>query len=245
MGFDGFQPTHDRGFPLPVLGLAGDVVANALEREFLERDRARLRTRLERAQRMQMIGSLASGIAHNFNNIISAILGYAEMVEPLVTRGTKPAQHVEEIRRAAERGRDLIDNILTFGRQRDAWVRPVQVRTLFEEAAALLRASLPSGVELRIEDVPKDLVVSGEPAQLQQVILNLCTNAAQAMPHGGSICVTAEKKDVATHHLMTHGEVASGRYVCLAVIDSGFGSTKGWRDGCSSPSSPPASRGMD
>ena len=223
MGFDAYQPTQDRRFPLPVLRLAGDVVANALEREFLDRDRARLRTRLERAQRMQMIGSLASGIAHNFNNIISAILGYAEMVEPLVTRGTKPAQHVDEIRRAAERGRDLIDNILTFGQQRDVRVRPVQVRTLFEEAAALLRASLPSGVELMIEDVPRGLVVSGQPAQLQQVILNLCTNAAQAMPHGGSICVTAEKKDMARHHLMTHGEVASGRYVCLAVIDSGVG----------------------
>jgi hypothetical protein len=119
---------------------------------------------------MQMIGSLASGIAHNFNNIISAILGYSEMIEPQLARGTKAAQHIDEIRRAAERGRDLIDNILTFGRQRDACVRPVQVRTLFEEAAALLRASLPSGVVLVIEDVPADVAVSGEPAQLQQVI---------------------------------------------------------------------------
>jgi C4-dicarboxylate-specific signal transduction histidine kinase len=82
---------------------------------------------------------------------------------------------------AAERGRDLIENILTFGRRRDARVRPVQVRDLFEEAASLLRASLPAGVELIIEDVPVYFAVSGEPAELQQVILNLCTNAAQAM----------------------------------------------------------------
>ena len=182
-----------------------------------------LTTRLERARRMQMIGSLASGIAHNFNNIIGAILGYSEMVEPQLTRGTKPAQHIDEIRRAAERGRDLIDNILTFGRQRDARVRPVQVRTLFEEAASLLRASLPSGVELIIEDVPVDVAVSGEPAQLQQVILNLCTNAAQAMQRSGSIRVTAEQKDVAAFLPMSHGELVPGRYVCLAVIDSGRG----------------------
>jgi signal transduction histidine kinase len=223
MGLDTCQLAWDRVFPLSVLRLAGDVVASALEREFLERDRARLTTRLERARRMQMIGSLASGIAHNFNNIISAILGYSEMVEPQLRRGTKPAQHIDEIRRAAERGRDLIDNILTFGRQRDARARPVQVRTLFEEAASLLRASLPSGVELIIDDVPVDVAVSGEPAQLQQIILNLCTNAAQAMPRGGSIRITAEQQDVAAFLPMSHGELAPGRYVCLAVIDSGPG----------------------
>src|SRR5262249_40548502 len=139
MGFDTCRPERGKIFPLPVLRLAGDAVANALEREFLERDRAGLTTRLERARRMQTVGSLASGIAHNFNNIIGAILGYSEIVEPQLTRGTKLAQHIDEIRRAAERGRDLIDNILTFGRQRDARVRPVQVRALFEEAVSLLR----------------------------------------------------------------------------------------------------------
>jgi signal transduction histidine kinase len=223
MGFDTCRPERGGVFPLPVLRLAGDAVANALEREFLERDRARLTTRLERARRMHMIGSLASGIAHNFNNIISAILGYSEMAEPQLTRGTKLAQHIDEIRRAAERGRDLIDSILTFGRQRDARVRPVQVRTLFEEAASLLRASLPSGVEIIIDDVPVDVAVSGEPAQLQQVILNLCTNAAQAMPRGGSIRITAEQKEVTAFLPVSHGELVPGRYVGLAVIDSGHG----------------------
>ena len=143
------RPVWDRIFPPPVLRLAGDAVSNAIEREFLERDRARLTTRLERARRMQMIGSLASGIAHNFNNIIGAILGFSEMVEPQLTPGSKPAQHLDEIRRAAERGRDLVDNILTFGRRRDARVRPVQVRALFDEAASLLRASLPADVRAR------------------------------------------------------------------------------------------------
>src|SRR6202030_2654272 len=134
MGFDAFRPAWDRVFPVPVVRLAGDAVANAIEREYLERERARLTSRLERARRMQMIGSLASGIAHNFNNIIGAILGFSEMAEPQLKPGTKPAQHLDEIRRAAERGRDLVDNILAFGRRRDARVRPVQVRALFHEA---------------------------------------------------------------------------------------------------------------
>jgi signal transduction histidine kinase len=223
IGFDAFRPALNKAFPLPAVRLAGDAVANAIEREFLERDRTRLTSRLERARRMQMIGSLASGIAHNFNNIIGAILGYSEMVEPHLMRGTKPAQHVDEIRRAAERGRDLIDNILTFGRQRDARTRPVQVRTLFEEAGSLLRASLPSGITLVIEDVPAGVAVSGEPGQLQQIIINLCTNAAQAMDGGGSVRVIAERKNVTALLSMSHGELAPGHYVGLAVIDDGRG----------------------
>jgi signal transduction histidine kinase len=223
MGFDSLRPAWDVLFPLQVTRLAGDAVANAIEREFLERDRARLRARLERARRMQMIGTLASGIAHNFNNIIGAILGFSEMVEPQLAPGSRPAQHVDEIRRAAERGRDLIENILTFGRRRDARVRPVQVRSLLEEAASLLRVSLPDDVELIIDDVAPDVAVAGEPAQLQQVILNLGTNAVQAMEGGGSIRLTAEQKEVTVSAPLSHGELAPGRYVCLAVADTGRG----------------------
>jgi signal transduction histidine kinase len=228
LGFDALQawqskPAWDGAFPMPVVRLAGDAVANAIEREFLERDRARLATRLERARRMQMVGSLASGIAHNFNNIIGAILGYSEMVEPQLAPGSKAAQHVDEIRRAAERGRDLIDRILTFGRRRAGRIQPIKVRALFEESGSLLRAALPAGVELVIEGVAADLAVSGEAAQLQQVILNLCTNAAQAMDGHGRIHVTAGQKDVVSRVLLSHGELSPGRYVWLAVDDTGPG----------------------
>jgi CheY-like chemotaxis protein len=99
----------------------------------------------------------------------------------------------------------------------------VQVQALFAEAASLLRASLPAGVELIIEDVPVDVAVSGEPAQLQQVILNLCTNAAQGMEGSGCIRVAVERKEVAAPFFLSHGELSPGRYVCLAVVDTGRG----------------------
>jgi signal transduction histidine kinase/ActR/RegA family two-component response regulator len=223
MAFDRFRPMRNKIQPMPIARLAGDAVANALEREFLERERAKLTMRLERARRMQMVGSLASGIAHNFNNIIGAILGYSEMIEPQLARGTKPAQHIDEIRRAAERGRDLVDNILTFGRRSDARIRVVQVRTLLHEAASFLRASLPSGIELILEDVSNDVAVSGEPAQLQQVILNLCTNAAQAMEDSGQIRVTTKLEEVIDFLQMSDNELSPGRYVCLSVSDNGRG----------------------
>ncbi|HLQ91036.1 MAG TPA: two-component system VirA-like sensor kinase [Xanthobacteraceae bacterium] len=223
LGFDSVRPIADNAFPQSVIRLAADAIANALERQFLERDRTKLSERLERARRMQVVGSLASGIAHNFNNIIAAIVGYSEMLEPHLVTGSKPALHVEEIRRAAERGRDLVDNILDFGRRGDARVRALAVCTLFEEAASLLHASLPSSIELVIEDVAIDIAVLGEPAQLQQVILNLCTNAAQAITGDGTIRVSAERKEALDFLPQSHGVVTPGHYVCLAVSDSGSG----------------------
>ena len=223
LGFDSMRPMSDSALPLSVVRLAGDAIANALERQFLERDRVKLSERLERARRMQVIGSLASGIAHNFNNILAAIVGYSEMVEASLIQGSKPALYVEEIRRAAERGRDLVDNVLTFGRRRDASTRSLAVHTLFAEAASLLRASLPSSIDLIMEDVAIDIAVLGEPAQLQQVIINLCTNAAQAITGAGTIRVVAERKEALDFLPQSHGVVAPGRYVCVSVSDSGSG----------------------
>ena len=223
LGFDAFRPAWGMVFPLPVVRLAGDAVVNALEREFLERERTKLGVRLERARRMQTIGQLASGIAHNFNNIIGAVLGYAEMAEAQATPGTELAKHVDEIRRATERGRDLIDTILIFGRQSEARARPIPVRSLLAEAASLLHASLPGTVELAIEVSPPGLIVLGKPAQLQQIVLNLCNNASQAMEGRGCVRVTAEQRDVPISLRFTHGELSAGRYVCLAVTDTGRG----------------------
>ena len=225
LGFDAPNPVGKRDgvYPISVMRLFADAVAGAIERDNLERERVRLATRLERSRRMQMIGSLTSGIAHNFNNIIGAILGYSEMAEAQFAPGTKPAQHIDEIRKAAERARDLIDGMLAFGRRRDAGIRPVHVRTLFEEAASLLHALLPASIELTIEDVPAEVAVPGEPAQLQQIILNLCTNASQAMNGQGQIRIAAQQHEITVRRGLSHGELAPGRYVCIAVGDAGRG----------------------
>jgi signal transduction histidine kinase len=223
MGFDALRPAWKALFPQPVVRLAGDAVANAIDRKLLERERARLATRLERARRMQTIGQFASGIAHNFNNIIAAILGYTEMAEAQVTPNSKPTQHISEIRRAAERGRDLIENILTFGRRLDAGAEPIHVRTLLKDAASLLKVSLPQGTKLIVGEVSAELTVSGQPAQLQQVILNLCNNASQAMDGSGEIRITAEQHEIAAPRSLSHGELVPARYICLAVSDTGRG----------------------
>ncbi len=224
MGFDFLQPSRGRPFPASsLMRLASDAVSNAIERDALEHDRDRLTARLERARRMQAIGGLTSGIAHNFNNILGAILGYAEMASAHLAPGTKPAQHVDEIRRASERGRDLVDSILTFGRRRDARTRSVPMAALLGETASMLGALLPQATDLAVQDVAAELAVLGEPAQLQQVLLNLCTNAAQAMNGTGRIAVVVDSQQVDEPRVLSHGELAPGRYVRLVVSDTGRG----------------------
>ncbi len=223
LGFDKVRPVRGLFFPFATVRLAADAIANALEREIRERENAKLTARLERALRMQMVGQLASGVAHNFNNIISAILGYSEMANSEVEPGGKAARRIAEIERAAERGRDLVDSILTFGRRPDARSSLVSVTELLNEAASLLRASLPSSVELVVARAPGGLTVFGERAQLQQIIINLCRNAAQAMGDSGRIDVSADRQHLTTPRVFTSGELESGSYAHIAVSDAGPG----------------------
>ena len=223
LGFDRLRPARGLYFPLSAVRLAGDMIANALEREKREREKVKLTARLERALRMQMVGQLASGVAHNFNNIIAAILGYSEMAGSEVERGGKAARHIAEIERAAERGRDLVDGILSFGRRSDARSSLVSASQLLSETVSLLRASLPSGVELIVADAPAGLAVFGEPAQLQQIIVNLCRNAAQAMGGSGRIDVSADAQHLRTARVFSVGELEPGSYARIAVSDDGPG----------------------
>jgi DAHL domain/His Kinase A (phospho-acceptor) domain len=164
-----------------LMRMAFDTIVYAVERHTMEKERARLETRLQQAHRMETVGTLTSGIAHNFNNILGGILGHSEVIEEHLGPDARPLRNLDAIRRGAERARDLVDQILTFGRHRDARRRPLSARAVVAEAASLLNVSLPPGIDLVIHEPPVTAVVSGEPAQLQQVILNLCNNAAQAM----------------------------------------------------------------
>src|SRR5262249_18279984 len=148
-----------------------DAIANALNREFLEGERTRLEARLQRARRMETMGAFASGIAHNFNNIVGAILGHAEIVRVRLVSDRWPAATLVATRRAGERGLDLVEQILTFGHCRDARRRPIILPSLVAETVSFLAPSLPTRIEIAVNATSEAAVVSGEPAQLQQVII--------------------------------------------------------------------------
>jgi CheY-like chemotaxis protein len=168
---------------------------------------------------LETVGALASGIAHNFNNIIGAILGYTEMANEQST----PSRTLEEIRHAGERARELIDQILTFAGRRNAPPRPVDMHAVIAEATSLLSASLPATVELAVSGAPTAMVVSGVHTQLLQVVLNLCNNAAQAMDHAGRIELQIAAEEVAAPRSLSHGSLLPGRFARIAVGDSGSG----------------------
>ena len=224
LGFDVVRPgIVTQSAELGLLRMALDALANVVVRDHLLEERARLETNLQQARRMETIGALASGVAHNFNNIVGAILGYTEMAEGELAPDSRPDRNLKEIRRAGERARDLVDQILTFGRRREMGHRPVSLKELIAETRSLLDASFPSEINLNVREAPEAAVVSAQPGQLQQVILNLCNNASQAMDQIGCIEIETKVHHITAARSFTHGDVGPGRYVHIAVSDGGRG----------------------
>lgn len=222
LGFDavragGLTPHNE----LTLFRMAFDVIANATGRIALEREKERLETNLQQARRMETIGALASGVAHNFNNIIGAILGHTEMAGAQAHAGNAAVGHLDEIRHAGERGRQLIGQILDFGR-RQGKREPVCVKALVAETRSLLAPSL-SHVEFTVHETSDDATVFAEPAQLQQVILNVCRNAAQAMDGAGAIEIRIEPRQADRPLRIRGSAIGPGRFTMVSISDSGRG----------------------
>jgi signal transduction histidine kinase/ActR/RegA family two-component response regulator len=205
-----------------LLRMAFDAMAGAVHREALEAERSRLADNLQKARRMETVGAFASGIAHNFNNIIGAILGYTEMAQSQA-KSSRLKANIAGIHSAAQRAHDLVEQILAFGRRRDVSQTPVTLDRLLAESCALLGAALPSQVQLGIRSEHGSASISGEAAQLQQVILNLCTNAAQAMDGCGSIVIETRVEEATKRIQLSHGRLPRGAYCVIAVKDHGRG----------------------
>ena len=207
----------------PLFRAAFDAIANAVNRVMLEQEKERLQAKLQQARRMETIGTFASGIAHNFNNIVGAILGYTEIADARLRSSRGPVASLAEIRRAGERARALVGQILTFGRRGEGRRERLCVRTLVTETRELLAASLPSHVKLAVSEKAQTTTVCAEPAQLQQVILNLCNNAAQAMNKPGLIELCIDAREIAQPMRVGRSEVGPGRFVIVSVADPGSG----------------------
>jgi signal transduction histidine kinase len=203
--------------------MAFDAIGQAVGRVLLEREKERLEASLQQARRMETIGTFASGIAHNFNNIVGAILGYTEMADAPVRSDGRPAANLVEIRRAGERARELVDQILTFGRRGEGRREPVCIKALIAETNGLLAASLPSYVGITVSETSEAAVVSTEPARLQQVILNLCNNAAQAMDRPGVIELRIDVRELTEVLRVGRIDIGPGRFAILSISDPGRG----------------------
>jgi signal transduction histidine kinase/CheY-like chemotaxis protein len=212
-----------RSAEVTLFRMAFDAIGHAVGRVVLEREKERLEANLQQARRMETIGTFSSGIAHNFNNIVGAILGYTEMADDPVKSGVQPVANLTEIRRAGERARELVGQILKFGRRGEGRRERVRVSALVAETKRLLTASLPSHVGISMVETSEAAVVSAELAQLQQVILNVCNNAAQAMDEPGVVEIRIEMREVTEVLRVGRIDIGPGRFVIISISDPGRG----------------------
>jgi signal transduction histidine kinase len=225
LGFDALRAnTLTQYFEGALFRMAFDAIANAVGRVVLEQEKERLQASLQQARRMETIGTFASGIAHNFNNIVGAILGYTEMADSGARSEGQTAASLAGIRSAGERARELVDQILNFGRRRGEGRRArICLEALVAETNRLLAASLPSHVRIAVEATSERAVAWAEPAQLQQVILNVCNNAAQAMDQPGAIKIRIGVREVTDVMRVGNISIGPGRFATISISDPGSG----------------------
>ncbi len=206
-----------------VIGLQG-TTRNITERKEAERERQRLGAQLRHSQKMEAMGTLAGGIAHDFNNILTAIIGYSELSLMDSEGNERLTGNLQEIYRAGNRATELVKQILTFCRQTEHERRPIQVSPIVKEALKLLRSSIPTTIEIT-PIIDENLgTTMADPTQIHQIIMNLCTNAAQAMEKtGGKLIVALERVTLGDHFRALHPDIEPGDYIQLTVSDTGHG----------------------
>jgi PAS domain S-box-containing protein len=203
------------------------VIAEDLTRERTEEGRRiELESRLRQAQKMEAIGTLAGGIAHDFNNILAAILGYAELLHEDADAGDVDLlrRDAGEVLRAGRRAKDLVSQILSFSRQGDLQPRPLRLTPVVKEALKLLRASIPTTIEIRsaLQETPR--TVMADATQFHQVVMNLCTNAFQAMrATGGTLDVDLRYRALDDEEAEVLPELRPVEHAVLTVNDDGPG----------------------
>jgi PAS domain S-box-containing protein len=206
----------------PVHNRSGEIVSFVSVNRDVTQEKV-LEAQLHQSQRMQSIGTLAGGIAHDFNNILSAIIGYTELTIDYLENGSLPYNNLQEVLEAGERAKGLINQILTFSRQSEQDLKPLQLKLIVKEALKLIRATLPSTIEIH-QDLTSDAAILGDQIKIHQVLMNLCTNAGHAMPgKGGMLSVCLSEVELDSSFRIKHFDIKPGPYLKLSISDTGHG----------------------
>lgn len=201
----------EKGIPKSILVINTDIT-----------EKKRMEAQFLRAQRMESIGTLAGGIAHDLNNVLSPILMAIDMLQ-LKTTDESSRKWLDVLRTNAERGGDMVRQVLSFARGVEGERVALQPKHMIKEIIKILRETLPKSIEITYK-IPNDLwIISADATQLHQVLMNLCVNARDAMPDGGSISITAENVFLDENYARMHIEAKAGRFVMIGVSDTGPG----------------------
>ena len=200
-----------------------EIATNISARKRAEQEKADLETQIRTTQKMEAIGTLAGGIAHDFNNILVPIIAYTDMVMATEAPGSANWQNLQEVYKAASRAKELVKQILTFSREREHELCPVQVVPVVKESLKLLKASLPSTIEVSQRLAAEGATILADPTQIHQIVMNLCTNAYHAMrEQGGLMEVTLSEVEITPGDVPEY-RLPSGPYLVLTVSDTGPG----------------------
>ena len=212
----------DAGNPLYVEGMVQDIS----ERKRQEEEKERLQNQLQQAQRLESIGRLAGGIAHDFNNLLVPILGYSELLLELMNPNDATIRYIEPIKEAGEKAREIVKQLLAFGRKQELEKRCLNLEEYFPKFHKFLHHSLRDDIELIVRVSPDTPFVECDIRQLDQVLLNLAVNAQDAMPTGGRLTIEASKFDVNGFEAKEDASLIPGRYAKITVTDTGVGMDK-------------------
>ncbi len=205
----------------PVLHTDGSVSKLSISRDITELKK--METQLRQSQKMESIGTLAGGIAHDFNNILFPIVGYAEMMLDDLPEDSLHRKNTNEILQGAKRAKALVKQILTYSRQSDQELQPLNVQLVIKEVLKLIRSSIPTTIEINQDIGTECGYVLADPTQIHQIAMNLMTNAFHAMEdEGGKLEVTLKEVALGIDDL-TDQSMTPGAYVCLTVADTGHG----------------------
>jgi PAS domain S-box-containing protein len=213
------KAVRDESGNLEYIGAGIDLT----EQKWAQAERERLEQRLRQAEKMEAVGRLAGGIAHDFNGVLAGVYAYGEMLVEEAPAGSPLKRYAQNVLTAASRGRALVEQILAYSRSQHGKRAPVDIAHVVAETLELVRGSIPVGIRLGANGSESPLVVTGDATRLHQVVMNLCSNAIQAMSGGGSLDLALEAADISSERALSHGTLRPGRYVSLTVKDNGSG----------------------
>jgi len=197
------------------------------ERKKAEEQRNRLQMQLLQSQKLESVGLLAGGVAHDFNNMLAAVQGFAELAADSVEANSQAKMEIDEIIRASKKARDLTQQLLAFARIQPLDMKKIDINKIITDFTGMLSRTLRGNIEIRNNLCENPGSIEGDPIQIEQVILNLTLNSQDAMPRGGTIIIETSRVEVEEDFVRKYENISAGQYILLSVSDSGSGIESG------------------
>ncbi len=205
---------------------SGEIVAiyeDITERKQAEEERSQLEQQLNQSQKLESIGQLAGGVAHDLNNMLTPILGFGQLLLEKPDVDEERREQLEEIMKAGRRARDLVRQLLAFSRKQTLEFKTIDINTLLMDFGKLLRSTIREDIAIKLIPAKSLPLIQGDVGQLEQVVMNMAVNAQDAMPDGGELAIETALVELDESYAAEHSEVTPGPHVMLAISDTGHG----------------------